>query len=45
MVVDLGRSRSVSSQVYQDFMNCRVSHLATLQVSPRAIVRVLVRRL
>ena len=25
MVVDLGRSRSVSSQVYQDFMNCRVS--------------------
>ena len=26
MVVDLGRSRSVSSQVYQDFMNCRLSH-------------------
>ena len=25
MVVDLGRSRSVSPQVYQDFMNCRVS--------------------
>ena len=26
MVVDLGRSRSVSPQVYQDFMNCRLSH-------------------
>ena len=25
MVVDLDRSRSVSPQVYQDFMNCRVS--------------------
>ena len=25
MVVDLGRSRCVSPQVYQDFMNCRVS--------------------
>ena len=25
MVVDLGRSRSVSPQVYQDFMNCRLS--------------------
>ena len=26
MVVDLGRSRSVSSHVYQDFMNCRLPH-------------------
>ena len=26
MVVDLGRSRSVSPQVYQDFMNCRLPH-------------------
>ena len=26
MVVDLGRSRSVSPQVYQDFTNCRLSH-------------------
>ena len=26
MVVDLGRSRSVSPHVYQDFMNCRLSH-------------------
>ena len=26
MVVDLGRSRSVSSHVYEDFMNCRLPH-------------------
>ena len=26
MVVDLGRSRSVSPQVYQDFVNCRLPH-------------------
>ena len=26
MVVDLGRSRSVSLQVYQDFMNCRLPY-------------------
>ena len=37
MVVDLGRSRSVSFQVYQDFMNCRLpcelaSSLNTLPV-------------
>ena len=25
MVVDLGRSRSVSAHVYQDFMNCHIS--------------------
>ena len=24
MVVDLGRSRSVSAHVYQDFMNCHI---------------------
>ena len=27
MVVDLGRSRSVSAHVYQDFMNCHIPRL------------------
>ena len=41
MVVDLGRWRSVSSQVYQDFMNCGLSHelAGSLNTLPAPISR------